>query len=58
MRSIRYTDKAARFNSQTKIKILKTENNSGIINPLFDGLTYKRAETLLIAQGSVTNPVL
>ena len=41
MRSIRCTDKAARFNSHTKIKILKTENNGGITNPLFDGSTYK-----------------
>ena len=29
--------------AHTKIKILKTENNSEIKNPLFDGLTYDRS---------------
>ena len=32
------------FNSHTKIKILKTENNSEIINHVFDGLPSNKNE--------------
>ena len=42
MQSIRCIDRAVRFNSHTKIKTLKTENNSEIINPLFDGLSSNK----------------
>ena len=33
MRWMRCTDKAVGCNSHTKMKIIKTENNSGIVNP-------------------------
>ena len=43
IRPVRYTDKAVKCNSHTKIKTLITENNSGIINPLIESLTSDKS---------------